>query len=48
MTGLEGNRHIYLPREIQDGLIRVFNDRGAAELNRHFWGGDPETQGANR
>ena len=24
MTGLEGNRHIYLPREIQDGLLRSF------------------------
>ena len=34
MTGLEGNKHIYLPREIQ--------------CDRNSWGGDPESQGANR
>ena len=48
MTGLEGNRQIYLPREIQDRLPRVSIDRGAAEVNRNSWGGDPESQGANR
>ena len=37
MTGLEGNRQICLPREIQDRLPK-----------RNFWGGDPESQGANR
>ena len=40
MTGLEGNRQLYLPREIQDCLPMSFN--------RIFWGGDPESQGANR
>ena len=45
MTGLEGNRQIYLPREIQDRLPK--RDRGAAKVNRNSWGGDPESQGAN-
>ena len=42
MTGLEGNRQIYmyLPREIQDRLPKSFY--------RNSWGGDPESQGANR
>ena len=48
MTGLEGNRHIYLPREIQIASPRVSIDRGAADFNRHFWEGDPESQGAKR
>ena len=48
MTGLEGNRQIYLPREIQDRLTRVSIDRGEAEVNRNSLGGDPESQGANR
>ena len=50
MTGLEGNRQIYLPREIQDHspTCRVSIDRGAAEVNRNSWGGDAESQGANR
>ena len=48
MTGLEGNRQIYLPREIQDPSPRVSIDRGAAEVNRNSWGGDAESQGANR
>ena len=48
MTGFEGNRQIYLPREIQDASPRVSIDRGAAEVNRNSWGGDPEYQGANR
>ena len=48
MTDLEDNRQIYLPREIQDPLPRVSIDQGAAEVNRNSWGGDPESQGANR
>ena len=48
MTGLEGNRQIYLPREIQDRLPKSFYCRGTAEVNRNPWGGDPESQGANR
>ena len=48
MTGLEGNRQIYLPREIQDRLPRVSIDQGAAEVNRKPWGGDPDSLGANR
>ena len=43
MTGLEGNRQIYLPREIKDSLHRVSIDQGAAEVNRNSWGGDPES-----
>ena len=43
MTGLEGNRQIYLPREIQDRL-----PKRSIEVNRNSWGGDPECQGANR
>ena len=46
MTDLEGNMQIYLPREIQDRFLPI--DRGAAEVNRNFWGGDHESQGANR
>ena len=48
MTGLESNRQIYLPQEIQDRLSKSSNDRGAAEINRNFWGGDPKSQRANR
>ena len=49
MTGLEGNRQIYLPREIQDRLPKSFCiDQGEAKVNRNSWGGDPESQGANR
>ena len=50
MTGLEGNRQIYLPREIQDRpppqefLLTEAQPRS----NRNSWGGDPESQGANR
>ena len=33
MTGLKGNRQIYLTREIQDCLPK-----------RKFWRGDPESQ----
>ena len=43
MTGLEGNRQIYLPLEIQDRLPKSF-----ASVNRNSWGGDPESLGANR
>ena len=45
MTGLEGNRQIYLPREIQDRLPRVSIDQCAAGVNRNSWGGNPESQG---
>ena len=48
MTGLEGNRQIYLSQEIQDRLSKSSIDRGAAEVNRNSWGGDPESQGAKR
>ena len=46
MTGLEGNRQIYLLREIQDCISKSF--QGAAKVKRNFCGGDPESQGANR
>ena len=46
MTGLKGNRHIYLPLKIQDSGVFIYH--GTAEVNRNFWGGDPESQGANR
>ena len=46
MTGLEGNMQIYLPREIASPRVSI--DRGEAEVNRNSWGGDPESQGANR
>ena len=39
MTGLEGNRQIYLPREIQDQVQKRFQ--------RNFWEGHPESQGTN-
>ena len=43
MTGLEGNRQIYLPRKrFRIDSPRVSIDRGAAEVNRDSWGGDPE------
>ena len=48
MTGLEGNREICLPREIQDSLPKSFYYRGAVNVNKNFWGGDHESQGANR
>ena len=48
MTGFKGNRQIYLPREIQDRLPKSFFERGAAEVNKNFGGGNPESQGANR
>ena len=34
MTGLEGNRQIYLPREIQDRLPKSSIDLGFASVNR--------------
>ena len=40
MTGLERNRQIYLPREVQDRLPKSFS--------RNYWGDNPESQGANR
>ena len=48
MTGLEGNRQIYLPERFRIASPRVPIDRGAAKVNRNPWGGDPESQGANR
>ena len=45
MTGLEGNRQIYLLQEIQDRLPKSI-DRGAAKVNRNSWAGDPESRGA--
>ena len=32
MTGLEGNRQIYLPREIQDRLPKSFYDLACVEI----------------
>ena len=46
MIGLEGNRQIYLPERFRIASPRVSIDRGAAEVNRNSWGGDPESQGA--
>ena len=48
MTGLEGNRQIYLPERFRIASPRVSIDQGKAEVNRKSWGGDPESQGANR
>ena len=48
MTYLEGIRQIYLPERFRIASPRVSIDRGAAEVNRNFWRGDPESQGANR
>ena len=45
MTGLEGNRQIYLPERFRIASPRVSIDRGAAKVNRNSWGGDPESQG---
>ena len=54
MTGLEGNRQIYLPREIQYRLPKSFpktswgGDPESAEVNRTSWGGYPESAEVNR
>ena len=48
MTGLECNRQMYLPQEIQDRLPKSGEAiLGCASVNRHSWGSDPESQGAN-
>ena len=36
------------PERFRIASPRVSIDRGAAEVNRNSWGGDPESQGANR
>ena len=36
------------PERIRVASPRVYIDRGAAKVNRNSWGGDPESQGANR
>ena len=36
------------PERFKIASPRVSIDRGAAKVNRDFWGGDPESQGANR
>ena len=36
------------PERFRIASPRVSIDRGAAEANRNSWGGDPESQGANR
>ena len=41
MTGLEGNRQIYLLREIQDRLPKSTIDQGTEEVNINIWVGDP-------
>ena len=43
MTGLEGNRQIYLPERYRIASPRVSIDQGVAEVK-----GDPESQRANR
>ena len=45
MTGLEGNRLSICPKRFRIASPRVSIDRGAAEVNRNPWGGDPESQG---
>ena len=48
MTGLKGNRQIYLPERFRITSPRVSIGRGTAEVDRNFWVGDPESQGSNR
>ena len=36
MTGLEGNRQIYLPERFRIASPRVSIDQGVAEVNRNF------------
>ena len=37
MTGLGGNRQIYLPKRFRIASPRVSIDRGTAEVNRNPW-----------
>ena len=48
MTGLVGNWQIYLPERFRITSQRVSIDQGAAEVDRNFWEGDPESQSSNR
>ena len=48
MSGLKGDRLSICPERFRIASPRVSIDRGAAEVNSNFWGGDPESQGANR
>ena len=42
MTGLSGNRLSFCPLRFRIASPKFFTDRGAAEVNRIFWGGDPK------
>ena len=44
MTGPSGNRLSICPERFRIACLRVSIDRGAAEVNRNSWGGDPESQ----
>ena len=48
MTGLKVIDRSVCPERFRIASPSVSIDRGAAEVNRNFWGGDPESQGANR
>ena len=48
MTGPLGNRLSICPLRSRIASPRVSIDRGAAEVNRNSWGGDPESLRANR
>ena len=48
MTGPSGNRLSICPLRFRIASPRVHTDRGAAEVNRNSWGGDPESLRANR
>ena len=48
MTGPSGNRLSICPLRFKIASPRVPIDLGFALVNRNSWGGDPESQGANR
>ena len=48
MTGLEGNRPSICPLRFRIASPNISIDLGYALANSNFWGGDPESLGANR
>ena len=48
MTGPSGNMLCICPLRFRIASPNLSIDRGAAEVNRKFWGGDPESLEANR
>ena len=47
MTGPSDNRLSICPLRFRIASPKISIDRGAAEVNRNSWGGDPESVRAN-